>query len=155
MRRNRSELAALVALALIATVGLAAVADATHDRRLLVAALTGAVEVPGPGDPDGNGTSYIDIRSRTEVCFRYTVGEIAGATAAHIHAGAAGTAGPVVVPLLTPTTTVTGMTAEGCTPGVDPDLIRDLREDPSDYYVNVHNAEFPNGAIRGQLNDED
>jgi hypothetical protein len=35
--------------------------------------------------------------------------------------------------------------------GVDPELIKDIRQNPSSYYVNLHTAEFPIGVIRGQL----
>ena len=41
--------------------------------------------------------------------------------------------------------------AGGCVSGADPDLTRDIRRHPSRYYVNVHTADFPDGAIRGQL----
>jgi hypothetical protein len=34
---------------------------------------------------------------------------------------------------------------------VDPGLIKAIRQNPSAYYVNVHNADFPAGAVRGQL----
>jgi hypothetical protein len=74
------------------------------------------------------------------------VSGIAPATAAHIHVGAAGVAGPVVVPLAPPTGT-----SSGCVTGVSPELIKAITQNPQNYYVNVHNAEFPAGALRGQL----
>jgi hypothetical protein len=30
-------------------------------------------------------------------------------------------------------------------------LIKELRKSPDQFYVNVHNADFPPGALRGQL----
>lgn len=66
--------------------------------------------------------------------------------AAHIHEAPPGVAGPVVVPLAAP---VDGL-VNGCVP-VDLDLAADIVNNPMDYYVNVHNAPFPAGALRGQL----
>jgi hypothetical protein len=42
-------------------------------------------------------------------------------------------------------------TSTGCVDNVSVALIKELRQTPEKFYVNVHNAEFPNGAIRGQL----
>jgi hypothetical protein len=113
----------------------------------LSATLTGAAEVPGPGDPDGEGTAAITVNpGQGEVCFELAVSDIAPATAAHIHVGPVGVAGPVVVGLAPPTS---GMSS-GCS-AVDRELALAIVQDPGGYYVNVHNAPFPAGAVRGQL----
>src|SRR5262249_31092041 len=69
------------------------------------------------------------------------------AAAAHLHSGAAGVAGPVVVPFATPNASGT---SSGCAPA-NRALVEKILKTPASYYVNVHTAEFPGGAIRGQL----
>jgi len=113
----------------------------------LEARLTGAAEAPGPGDPDGRGTVEIEIaKNFHRLCYELTVSRIAPATAAHIHVAPVGVAGPVVVGLTPPT----NGKSKGCV-DVDPALGRAIAQDHAAYYVNVHNAEFPAGAVRGQL----
>ena len=112
------------------------------------AALTGAAEVPGPGDPDGSGEVVLTLNhGQGEVCFQLTVSDIAPATAAHIHRGAVGVAGPVVVGLTPPPT---GGSSSACV-SADRDLIKEIIQSPDGFYVNVHNEDFPAGAVRGQL----
>jgi hypothetical protein len=117
---------------------------------LLVALLTGAAEVPGPGDPDGVGVAGILGFPRIgAICFRILVRNITlPATGAHIHSGAAGVAGPIVVSLTAPDASGT---SAGCVTGVDPALVSQILMHPDQYYVNVHTSDFPAGAIRGQL----
>ncbi|HKX83673.1 MAG TPA: CHRD domain-containing protein [Pyrinomonadaceae bacterium] len=125
----------------------AAVAQEDSGRKLS-AALTGAAEVPGPGDTDGSGTALIQInQGQTQVCFELSVLKIDTPNAAHIHEGAVGTAGPVVVTLTAPGA---NGTSKGCV-DASKELIMRLRQTPENFYVNVHNAAFPNGAVRGQL----
>ncbi|MEV6710747.1 CHRD domain-containing protein [Lentzea sp. NPDC051208] len=107
--------------------------------------LTGKAEVPGPGDPDGRGQASVRI-SRDKLCVSLTVRNIQPATAAHIHRGAKGTAGPVVVNLAAPS----DGTSYSCVQ-VDRALTREIAHKPGQFYVNVHNAEYPAGAVRGQL----
>lgn len=115
--------------------------------RQLQAALAGSTEVPVPGDPDGSGRAWITVNpGKDEVHYKITVQGIGEATAAHIHKAPAGEAGPVVIPLTAPTG---GMT-EGVV-SANRKLLMDILQHPSDYYVNVHNAEYPGGALRGQL----
>jgi hypothetical protein len=137
----------LVALALIATLAMAGSAAADDGGRPFATTLTGAAEVPGPGDPDGSGSAVITLnQGQGEICYELTVSGIAPATAAHIHVAPAGVAGPVVVPLMAPTTG----SSSACV-AVDEGLIKAIRQNPEAYYVNVHNAIYPAGALRGQL----
>jgi aldose sugar dehydrogenase len=112
------------------------------------ATLTGAAEVPVPGDPDGTGRAMVWINEdENRVCFTLNVANIAlPATLAHIHRGAAGVPGPVVVTLIAPT----GGASSGCVDATDA-IIDEILANPSGFYVNVHNAPFPGGAVRGQL----
>jgi len=134
---------------LVIALGIATFASVrAQGGRPLTTHLTGAQEVPGPGDPDGSGQAAITLNPGLgRVCFRLEVANIETATAAHIHRGPAGEAGPVVVTLTPPSQ---GSSSD-CVADVDRELVRDILRDPSAYYVNVHNATYPAGAVRGQL----
>lgn len=146
-KRNRP-LVLVVLLTLFLTLAFVTTVFADHHVKRRTASLWGANEVPGPGDPDGSGSAVIQInQGRNQVCYRLTVRDIAPATAAHIHIGGSDVAGPVVVALGAPA----DGRSRGCVQDVDPALIRALLRNPREYYVNVHNAEYPAGAVRGQL----
>jgi CHRD domain len=115
----------------------------------LSATLTGAAEVPGPGDPDGAGTATIRLRvGQAQVCHSISASNITlPAMAAHIHVAPAGVAGPVVVPLITPDS---DGSVEGCV-SAPRALIKQILKNHAGYYVNVHTSDYPAGAIRGQL----
>jgi hypothetical protein len=122
--------------------------------RPLSATLTGEAEVnaagvPNQGDLDGIGTANITLnQGQGEICFEITVSGITlPAAAAHIHVAPVTSPGPIVVPLSAPN--ASGVSS-GCV-NVDRDLIKAIRQNPEAYYVNVHNADFPAGALRGQL----
>jgi hypothetical protein len=148
MRRRVLFIAAT--LGMVAT--LAVAAPALGQGRPFSTALTGAAEVPGPGDPNASGTAFITLnQGQGEVCFDLSWAGIDGTvTAAHIHVGPAGVAGPVVVPLFSGAFAGTD-SASACISGVSEELIKAIRHDPANYYVNVHSTVFPAGAIRGQL----
>src|SRR5262245_12923025 len=112
--------------------------------------LMGAQEIPGPGDPDGTGVATLTLNlGQGEVCFTISVSGITlPAILSHIHQAPAGVAGPIVVTLVPPD--ATGHSS-GCVSGVDRDLIKDIIQHPSGYYVNVHTTDFPAGALRGEL----
>lgn len=120
-----------------------ALAPATLFAQSYSAILSGAAEIPGPGDTDGAGLAVVSIDGST---LRYTVWaqNIGAATSAHIHTGAAGVSGAPLVTL------DHNMLSSG-TVTVSADVANQIRSNPSGYYINVHTGEFPNGAIRGQL----
>jgi len=126
---------------------IAALAPVAVFAQTYTAILNGANEAPAAGDPDGTGFAVVTVTGTT---VRYTVffQNIATATAAHIHDGPSGVAGAVVINF---GTAFTGNAIIGEATGVAQDLINRIIANPSGFYVNVHNAEFPGGAIRGQL----
>jgi hypothetical protein len=119
----------------------------TYDGRPLSAMLTGSQEVPNLGDPDGSGYVTLELnQGQGTISYELTVENIDPATAAHIHIGPIGVAGRVLLHLEAPT--------DGYSSGVlqvDPELIKAIRKNPGGFYVNVHNARYQGGAVRGQL----
>jgi hypothetical protein len=144
--RRSGTIVTVVAILVISSLGWTSIAGA-EESRTLQTILRGANEIPGPGDPDGKGVAQVTLKpGQGEVCVQIAVSRIAPATAAHIHVGAKGVAGPVVVGLPTPQAGA----STGCT-SVSEDLIAAILQNPSNYYVNVHNTPYPAGAVRGQL----
>ena len=112
------------------------------------AAMSGATEFPaGSGSPDGSGLAAITVKGTT-ITFSISVKGISTPTLAHIHKAPLGASGPVVIDFHAPVFT-SGFTS-GSTTGAA-DVVADLLANPSSYYVNVHTAEYPAGALRGQL----
>ncbi|MGH2418479.1 MAG: CHRD domain-containing protein [Candidatus Limnocylindria bacterium] len=115
----------------------------------LTATLAGVTEGENPGNPDGSGTASVVLDPATgEACWELMSDGIGAVTQSHIHVGAAGASGGVVVPL-----DVDGFdgTSEGCTSDVDAAVLQAVIDNPAGHYVNLHTEDFPAGAIRGQL----
>ena len=142
-------LAAVVALALAGAASAAKLDGADRGGRQLSTTLTGAAEVPGPGDPDGIGTAIITVNpGQGVICYELSVEDITlPAEGAHIHVGAVDEFGDVVVPLTPPD--ATGFSS-GCE-DVPRELALAIIQDPENYYVNVHTSDFTAGAVRVQL----
>jgi hypothetical protein len=151
-RRFAVFIAALAVALAVAVPATAGAASAVNGGRPLSTTLTGATEVPGPGDPSATGEAEITLnQGQGRVCFAVSWANVEGTvTMGHIHVGAAGASGGVVVPLFSGSYAGTD-SASGCVQEVEPSLIKAIRMDPSDYYVNLHSTEFPGGALRGQL----
>ena len=113
----------------------------------LVAPLTGAAVVPGPGAPGASGLARLTLDPATgQLCWELTVSGVAAPTAAHLHTAPRGAVGPVTAAL----TAVAGGPATGCAT-VPPELAASVAANPAGFYVDVHDDAFPTGAGRGQL----
>lgn len=121
--------------------------NSRSDHAVRVAVLTGEQET-SPGDADGVGVAVVHLNlADSRVCSLIAAVKLDGTvTAAHIHRGPVGVAGPVVVALAAPVDHV----ARGCAT-VAPELAADIAANSAGYYVNVHTSQFPAGAVRGQL----
>jgi len=105
--------------------------------------LTGTDEVP-PLSVPGSGSGTIRVEDDGTVSGSITTKDVAG-TMAHIHRGAKGTNGPVIVPLDKNGDTYTVPAGRKLTP----EQIKDLKA--GNLYVNVHTAKNKGGEVRGQL----
>lgn len=129
-----------------AALGAAMVATPAHAAPTkLTATLTGAAETP-PGKADGTGGFTVTVDPETnDFCYSLWADKIGKPTMAHVHSGAAGTSGPPILTL-----EVTGKDNDECL-AVDKEKLDPIVANPAAYYVNVHTADFPGGAVRGQL----
>lgn len=107
--------------------------------------LLGESEVGHKGagnDAYGDFSAELDLDAG-QMCYFLTAEGLDEVTAAHLHKAPKGKNGPPVV-------TLSLASVDTCI-DVDPALLRDIAENEGEYYVNVHTAAFPQGAIRGQL----
>jgi hypothetical protein len=110
-----------------------------------VANLTPEANTP-PGPAGATGDAIIEIDAAGQVCQVITYENTGGPlTGAHIHVGAAGVNGPIVVDLQ-----VLPPGQEACF-AADPVVLGAIAANPAGYYVNLHTEVFPDGVIRGQL----
>jgi hypothetical protein len=129
--------------------------DAKAPSTFLAAKLSGANEVAAPGgpavaDPDGKGVALVRIKGN-RVSFSVSFSGIGAATLGHIHEGQAGANGAVKVPLFGTALPATVTAAAGAVTVDDATLAKSIRTNPAGFYVNLHSAQFPGGAVRGQL----
>jgi hypothetical protein len=120
--------------------------------------LSGDQEVPVPGgpavgDPTGRAVAFIHPQG-TQVSYAFAwIG--LNPTLGHIHQAPFGVNGPVAVPLFTSPVPTTIFAISGVVTGLDPALVKKIADSPSQFYTNLHTAQFPTGAARGQLFDHD
>ncbi|NNF52290.1 MAG: CHRD domain-containing protein [Gammaproteobacteria bacterium] len=162
-------------LAVAGILGLSLTAHAGHTNSVLEAELDGRQEVASDvrnrrivGDPNGKGEAYVFGIDGDEftLCYVLTVekielvpvGPVGEGMAAHIHEGAFGENGPIVAVLAGPEDgNAADCLTEGETgkfPTGEFGIVDRILDNPEDFYINVHNVEYPAGAIRGQLSDQ-
>lgn len=111
----------------------------------LAATLAGSNE-PAGGSANGSGRFAVEIDTEFgDFCYTLTITGVGRATGAHLHSGAAGATGEALIPL-----EVTGANSDMCA-AIEPDKLQPILDAPADYYINVHTAAHPEGAVRGQL----
>jgi hypothetical protein len=168
------KLTSLATAGLMSLAVLAPQAHAGHLNVVLQAQLDGREEVRSDGassamagDPDGRAEAYVFgiDGDPTTLCYLLVgVKKIAdlnlapgSGRAAHIHEGARGSNGPVVANLAWPQDGQAGDCLTegeaGKFPSGEAGIVQRILNNPKSFYVNVHNGEYPGGAIRGQLGD--
>lgn len=137
---------AALAVALVASTSATASAK-TQER--FTRPLDSAQVVPGPGDPDGSGGVFIFLdRQDGRFCvFVNTTNVSTPFISVDLHRAPEGEVGSVVVEVFGPTT---DPDPSRCM-DLDRKLVKDISKHKEDYYIDIHNDEFPGGAIRGQL----
>ncbi len=154
----------MLPLCVVAALVLFAAAPASAQQFTLTATLTGAGETPAPGintGAFGSATVVVDMTART-VTYSVTVYNLpSGVTASHIHAGAVGTPGPVVVSFAPALNSSNDFSFSGVVPdtafALNPAIGIRSADDMfqailgGNSYVNVHSTVNPGGEIRGQL----
>ena len=106
-------------------------------------------EVIGGGGADkealGDFTAEMDLQ-KGRICYLLEVEGLDGMTAAHIHEGSKTKDGPPVVTL-----DISDSKGDDICQDADPEVLKKIARNKKNYYVNVHSIGFPEGAIRGQL----
>ena len=146
MRRSAAFLAWAAAASLLVAAPAAAL-TVTYSLNM-----TGAQEVPGPGDSDGLATGTLTIDDATgAISWSFAFSNILAPSDMHIHGpgGSAGSFAGVFVNLGTATTGGLGTLISSTTTSTT--NAQAITGDPTDFYVNIHNSGFMAGAVRGQL----
>lgn len=124
-------------------------AGASAQVSVYTALLTGANETPNPADPDGVGFVVLTIdQGANTIKFIAYVQNIASIAASHIHRGAAGVTGPVIIQF---NQVFDEGVSKGTLTGIGASFLAEIVANPPGYYFNIHTTDFSGGAVRGQL----
>jgi len=140
--RTSFVIAAVVALGALPAFALGAHAKMSP---VVSAKMTGSQEHP-KGEEGARGVAVVHLdAAKGKVCWQFTkLVKVVKPTAAHIHKGPKGKSGPVFIPF------GAKYKPKGCTTATKSQITA-VESNPSAFYVNIHNKEYPNGTVRGQL----
>ena len=140
---------ALVLCALAALAEAPGVRADSSDEATLTAALSAKEIVPSPGPEGGSGTAVIRTDADEQrLCYQLTYQGISKPTSGSVRRGEAGTNGPVEVDL-----NVARLGDKNCVKG-DEAVLEAIAANPAGHHVLLTTREYPDGAIRGQLQKE-
>ncbi|MFH8487958.1 CHRD domain-containing protein [Streptomyces longisporoflavus] len=170
--RRRALLAAGVAVAAAGGVAVSAPSAAAHDAShgstgsstsspsstggsVFAASMNGANEVPTPGGPavgdkDGQALEFVQVKG-DKVAVTVKWRGTGKPTGLHIHQGVKGTNGGIKIEFTKLLGKSKGNRVTGTVKVADAALLEQLKTNPGSFYANLHTAEFPGGAVRGQL----
>lgn len=139
--------AALLALGYSGMPGAADSARAQDNLAYLGTSLFGEYVVGGGAGEDASGdfTAELDL-AKGRMCYLLEVDGLDIFSSAHIHEGAKGENGPPAIELQ-----LSGPKGDDICVNADPALLKDIVKRKDRYYVSVHTVSFPDGAVRGQL----
>jgi hypothetical protein len=107
--------------------------------------MTGNQEVPPEsGDPIGQGSASFTSQGK-KMCGTFTLSAATSfaVTGTHIHEGAAGVEGPIVVDF--------GATVGSKVCVNAGSFAKRIKKNPAGFYANIHTSTNPTGAVRAQL----
>jgi CHRD domain len=152
---NRQLVAVLTLVAVVAALVAATPAGATDEPATKCTAYTvlkAGNEVP-PSGSKAFGAALVHVDG-SKLSFSVAIVNPARESffAGHIHVGAAGVNGPVVVTLFSGSTD-RKLIVQAARLDIDAALASAICADPTAYYINYHTTDFPGGAVRGQLTE--
>jgi hypothetical protein len=98
------------------------------------------------GDADGSGMVKLTVDPQSRrICYDFTLHHVATPLMAHIHKGSPNDNGPSVVTLFTGPGDM-----QDCLTWTEK-WVSEIAVNPAAFYVNLYTTEYPDGALRGQL----
>ncbi|MDX6582348.1 MAG: hypothetical protein QOI10_1532 [Solirubrobacterales bacterium] len=147
----RSQLVAAALAAIVLAVPALSLAGAKTVE--VEAKLKGKDVIPGAGSTKGKGEIHVFLKpGKSKLCFNFDVSKLDPMLEGSIHKGVAGNSGPQKVTLFQDQDGLAGDGSyEGCVKNVKSSLMDKIAASPEGFYAEIDTRDFPEGAIRGQL----